>query len=45
MKFSNVFRSNPIRSFELTVASGDTKSVAFGAGSIINGKKRRRKDI
>ncbi|KAI7896507.1 uncharacterized protein EV154DRAFT_492501 [Mucor mucedo] len=37
MKFSNVFRSNPIRSFELTVASGDTKAVAFGAGSIING--------
>lgn len=40
MIFSKVFRSNPIQSFELTVASGNNRSVAFGAGSIINGKQR-----
>ncbi|KAI9487180.1 MAG: hypothetical protein EXX96DRAFT_593451 [Benjaminiella poitrasii] len=34
MGFTNVFKSNPIQTFELTVASND---VAFGPGSIING--------
>ncbi|CAO0802471.1 unnamed protein product [Mucor circinelloides] len=38
MIFSKVFKSNPIQSFELTVASGTGNNmVAFGPASIING--------
>ncbi|CEP11746.1 hypothetical protein [Parasitella parasitica] len=38
MRFSRVFKTNPIQRFELTVASGTGKNVvAFGPASIING--------
>lgn len=41
MIFSKVFKSNPIRTFELVLNSGgNNNSIAFGAGSVINGTKK-----
>lgn len=40
MIFSKVFKSNPIQTFEISIWSGNEgNSVAYGPGSIINGKK------
>lgn len=38
MRFSQVFKSNPISIFDLTLSSGGGNLIAFGAGSIINGQ-------
>lgn len=41
MIFSKVFKSNPIQTFEISIWSGNEgNSVAYGPGSIINGKKK-----
>lgn len=39
MIFSKVFKPNPIQSFELNLGGANSSSIAFGAGSVINGKE------
>lgn len=38
MLFSKVFKPNPIQTFELNIGGANSSPVAFGTGSIINGK-------